>query len=42
MSAPNAQHACDRLVDLAIQAGGPDNITIIIVKFQASDSGGKG
>jgi serine/threonine protein phosphatase PrpC len=30
LSLPDPQEACDRLVDLALRAGGPDNITCIV------------
>jgi PPM family protein phosphatase len=30
MRAPDPQGACDRLVDLALRAGGPDNVTCIV------------
>lgn len=35
LSAPTSQTACEQLVEFAIQAGGPDNITVIIIKYQA-------
>jgi len=30
LSIPDAQESCDRLVDLALRGGGPDNITVIV------------
>jgi serine/threonine protein phosphatase PrpC len=33
-SAVNPQQACDELVDAALDAGGPDNITVVIVRFE--------
>lgn len=35
---PNLQGACNRLTQLANEAGGPDNISVILVKFLASSS----
>lgn len=34
--APSAQIACDSLVDLALGAGGTDNITVIVARFTAA------
>jgi len=33
LSAPDPQSACDQLVQAANAAGGPDNITVILVYF---------
>jgi len=35
---PNVQSACNRLIQLANQAGGPDNISVILVKFLSASS----
>jgi protein phosphatase len=34
--APSAQIACDSLVDLALGAGGTDNITVLVARFTAA------
>ncbi|MBI4464030.1 MAG: Stp1/IreP family PP2C-type Ser/Thr phosphatase, partial [Acidobacteria bacterium] len=36
--APSAQQACDRLVELANEMGGEDNVTVIVVRLRASPS----
>jgi protein phosphatase len=38
-SADSPQDACEKLVDAALKAGGPDNITVIIVQYDPSGSG---
>jgi protein phosphatase len=30
----DAQSMCQRLVDLALAAGGPDNITVVVARYQ--------
>jgi serine/threonine protein phosphatase PrpC len=35
---PDPQQACDRLVELALRAGGPDNITCIVADIVEADS----
>jgi serine/threonine protein phosphatase PrpC len=35
---PNLQAACNRLTQLANEAGGPDNISVILVKFSSASS----
>ncbi len=32
-SSPTAQEACDRLVDAALDGGGSDNITVVVVRY---------
>jgi serine/threonine protein phosphatase PrpC len=34
-SEPNIQTACQKLVDLANEAGGPDNISVVIIQYLA-------
>jgi PPM family protein phosphatase len=34
-----SQEACDRLVDLALEGGGLDNVTVIVARFEAANSG---
>ncbi|MCY7365485.1 MAG: protein phosphatase 2C domain-containing protein [Frankiaceae bacterium] len=36
---PDPQEACDRLVQLALRGGGPDNVTVIVADVVASGSG---
>ena len=38
-SAGSPQQACEELVDAALAAGGPDNITVIIVQYDPAGSG---
>lgn len=38
-AAPSAQQASDRLVELAIEHGGEDNVTVIVVRFRTSPTG---
>jgi serine/threonine protein phosphatase PrpC len=33
LAAPSAQSAADRLVNLANECGGQDNVTVIVVRF---------
>jgi protein phosphatase len=35
LTAPSPQDACQRLIDAANEAGGPDNITAILVQIDA-------
>ncbi len=36
---PDPQQACDRLVQLALRGGGPDNVTVIVADVVEGDSG---
>jgi protein phosphatase len=38
---PDPQRACDRLVDLAIEAGGDDNVTVLVLDFVEDSRGGR-
>jgi serine/threonine protein phosphatase PrpC len=33
-SAATPQHACDEMIEAALEAGGPDNITVIVIQFE--------
>jgi protein phosphatase len=37
LSLPDPQEACDRLVELALRGGGPDNITVLVADVVADD-----
>jgi serine/threonine protein phosphatase PrpC len=34
MRSQNAQDACQTLVDLALEHGGQDNVTVLVAKYQ--------
>ncbi|HUR13656.1 MAG TPA: protein phosphatase 2C domain-containing protein [Mycobacteriales bacterium] len=37
LSLPDPQEACDRLVELALRGGGPDNVTVLVADVVADD-----
>ena len=33
-SSPSSQDACERLVELALQNGGKDNVTVVLARYR--------
>lgn len=39
-NAPNPEAACQKLVDLTLEGGAPDNVTVVVVKYEAAEGNG--